>query len=248
MISLSSRRKHALDARVKAGCAGGRPGDPANAASTGWMNGLWDLHPRLNGRLLFLRGFLQHPLEVASIVPSSRFVEQRIIKLAAASSAATVVELGPGTGGTTRAILRALQRDARLLSIEINPVFHALLGRIEDPRFIVHLGSAEELREALSRYGLPAPQAIISGVPFSTMGRARACGILDTIAEVLAPGGRFVAYQVRDQVHRLCRPYLGPARVEVELLNIPPLRVFQWEKNVVSPPDYAAVSETTVSS
>ena len=63
------------------------------------------------------------------------------------------------------------------------------------------------------------------------MRRAVACRILDSVSEVLAPGGRFVAYQVRDEVYRLGRAYLGPARVEVELLNIPPLRVFQWQKN-----------------
>ena len=126
-----------------------------------------------------------------------------------------------------------MPKDARLLSIEINPVFHALLGQIEDPRFTVHRGSAEGLRSALARYGMPAPQAIISGIPFSTMSRAVACRVLDAVTEVLPTGGRFVAYQVRDHVHRLCRPYLGPARVEVELLNIPPLRVFQWEKNGV---------------
>jgi phospholipid N-methyltransferase len=171
---------------------------------------------------------------VASIVPSSRFVERRIVKLAAVRSASTVVELGPGTGGTTRAILQALAPDAKLLSLEINPVFHALLRRIDDPRFLLHLGSAEDLRATLARYGLSAPQAIISGIPFSTMTRAVANRVLDAVADVLPPGGRFVAYQVRDHVHRLCRPYLGPARVEVELLNVPPLRVFQWEKNGVA--------------
>jgi len=197
------------------------------------VNRLNSLRPTLNGHLLFLRGFLKHPREVASVVPSSRFVEQRIVKLAAVRAATSIVELGPGTGGTTRAILRSMPKDGRLLSVEVNPVFHALLRGLEDPRFNVHLGSAEELRELLARYGMPAPQAIISGIPFSTMSRSVACRILNAIAEVLPTGGRFVAYQVRDHVHRLCRPYLGPARVEVELLNIPPLRVFQWEKNGV---------------
>jgi phospholipid N-methyltransferase len=192
---------------------------------------LRDLRPRFNGRLVFLRGFLQHPREVASVVPSSRFVERRIVKLAAVRSATTVVELGPGVGGTTRAILQALAPDARLLSLEINPVFHALLRKIDDPRFVVHLGSAEDLRGTLASYGLSAPQAIVSGIPFSTMSRAVANRVLDAVADVLPPGGRFVAYQVRDHVHQLCRPYLGPARVEVELLNVPPLRLFVWEKN-----------------
>jgi phospholipid N-methyltransferase len=184
----------------------------------------------INGRIAFLRGFLKHPREVGSIVPSSRFLERRLVELGSVRSAKTVVELGPGTGGTTRALLRAMPRDGRLLCVEINPDFHALLAHIEDPRLIAHLGSAEELREIVAGYGLPAPDAIVSGIPFSTMSHARACRILDAIAATLAPGGRFVAYQVRDRVHRLCRPYLGRARVEFELLNIPPLRVFQWEK------------------
>ena len=197
-------------------------------------NRLKTLRPTLNGHLLFLRGFLRHPREVASVVPSSRFVEQRIVKLAGVSAASSIVELGPGTGGTTRAILRAMPKDARLLSFEINPVFYGLLRRIQDPRFTVHLGSAEGLKEALTRYGMPAPEAIISGIPFSTMSGAMSHRVLAAISEMLPPGGRFVAYQVRDHVHRLCQPYLGPARVEIELLNIPPLRLFMWEKNGIS--------------
>lgn len=184
----------------------------------------------INGRIAFLRGFLRHPRRVGSVMPSSRFLERRLVDLAGVRSAKTIVELGPGTGGTTQAILRAMLEDARLLSIEIDPEFHAFLEHIDDARLIAHLGSAEDLREVVACYGLPAPQAVISGIPFSTMSRNRACRVLDAISAVLAPGGRFVAYQVRDQVDHLCRPYLGRARIEVELLNIPPLRVFQWKK------------------
>jgi phosphatidylethanolamine/phosphatidyl-N-methylethanolamine N-methyltransferase len=231
-------RSRGQDRRAESRGAASRAGH-AKAGKPG-ASKLNNLRPTLNGHLLFLRGFLKHPREVASVVPSSRFVEQRIVKLAAVGAATSIVELGPGTGGTTRAILRSMPQDARLLSVEINPVFHALLGRLQDPRFNVHLGSAEELRELLAHYDMPAPQAIISGIPFSTMSRSVACRILKAIAEVLPTGGRFVAYQVRDHVHRLCRPYLGPARVEVELLNIPPLRVFQWEKNGVPRTAYEA--------
>jgi phospholipid N-methyltransferase len=197
-------------------------------------------HPGFRARreaadgLVFLRGFLRRPREVASIIPSSRFVEQRVVKLARVSAATTVVELGPGTGGTTRAILRAMPQDGRLLGIELNPEFHARLRGIDDPRFILHPGSAGSLLHALAAHGMPAPQAIVSGIPFSTMGRALAQDVADAIATALAPGGRFVAYQFTDEVRRFCRPRLGPPRVEVELLNIPPLRVFQWQKDGIA--------------
>ena len=185
----------------------------------------------MTDRVVFMRQFLRHPHQVASIIPSSRFLERRIIELAEVRSAHTVVELGAGTGGTTRAILGAIPPGAPLLSIEINPQFCELLGRIADGRLIVHCGSAQELRETLSRHGLPAPEVIISGIPFSTMGRIAGSRILKAISSVLAPGGRFVAYQVSTRVADLSRPFLGSARVELELLNVPPMRLYRWEKH-----------------
>jgi len=188
------------------------------------------LHQEMTDRVVFMRQFLKYPHQVASIIPSSRFLERRIIELAEVRSARTVVELGAGTGGTTRAILGALLPDATLLGVEINPQFCELLGRIPDTRLTVHRGSAQELRETLSQYGLRAPEVVISGIPFSTMGRIAGSRILEAISSVLAPGGRFVAYQVSARVADLARPFLGPGRGEVELLNVPPMRLYRWEK------------------
>jgi Phospholipid N-methyltransferase len=182
-------------------------------------------------RIAFLRGFLKHPQQVGSIIPSSQFLERRIARLARVGTARVVVELGPGTGGTTRALLRAMKDHARLLCIELNPQFHDILRRIDDPRLILHHGSAEELGELMEVHDLPGADAIVSGIPFSTMPPAMAARILDGIYRALVPGGRFVAYQVRGHVEALSRPYFGRAQVDVELLNIPPVRIYQWEKS-----------------
>ncbi len=188
--------------------------------------------PGLNGGLAFFREFLKHPLQIGSVIPSSHFLEQRVLKAAGIGSAGTVVELGSGTGGTTRAILRAMPPHARLLSIEINPHFHRLVSRIGDPRLIVHLGSACDLEDILARHGLAAPDVVISGIPFSTMSPHLGSQVLAAISARLAPSGRFVAYQWSNRVASLCRPYLGRERMALELLNIPPMRVYQWEKAV----------------
>jgi phospholipid N-methyltransferase len=73
--------------------------------------------------------------------------------------------------------------------------------------------------------------AVISGIPFSTMGCDAGCRVLDAISALLKPNGRFVAYQVSSRVASLCRPYLGPEKNELEPLNIPPMRVYQWVKD-----------------
>jgi len=178
----------------------------------------------------FLRGFLQRPQQVGSVIQSSRFLERRLVELADLKAAKTVVELGSGTGGTTRALLRAMRADATLLSIEINPEFHAFIQRIRDSRLVFHLGSAVDLREIMRRYGLAQADAVISGIPFSTMDHDAAARIPQAISSVLASGGRFVAYQVRRRVESLCRPHLGEAQVALEFLNIPPIWVFRWQK------------------
>jgi phosphatidylethanolamine/phosphatidyl-N-methylethanolamine N-methyltransferase len=183
-----------------------------------------------NGRLVFFSEFLRHPRQVQSVTPSSRFLRARIVQASRVSSARVVVELGPGTGETTRALLEAMPAHSRLLSIEINELFHSVVSRIDDGRHIAHLGSAEKLEGIIAAYGLDAPDAIVSGIPFSAMGRERGARIVQAVATQLASNGRFVAYQVRDRVATLCRSCLSSGRRETELLNIPPMRVFQWHK------------------
>jgi phospholipid N-methyltransferase len=189
--------------------------------------GLW------SDRIAFLSGFLRRPGEVGSVIPSSHWLERRIVRCAGLESARTVVELGPGTGGTTRAFLRALRPDARLLAIELSPVFHARLrDTVRDPRFAVECGSAEHIGELLRARGMPAADVVISGIPFSTMPVEVGDRIASAVAQALAPGGRFVAYQLRDDVSKRTVPHLGSPRQEWELRNVPPMRVYTWRRGL----------------
>jgi phosphatidylethanolamine/phosphatidyl-N-methylethanolamine N-methyltransferase len=184
----------------------------------------------LNKRLAFFLGFVRHPDLVGSVVPSSRFLARRIAALAGVRKAHLVVELGPGTGSTTQAILAALPAASRLLAIEIDPRFVSLLGSDPDPRLIVHPGNALHIQETLSHYGFSQADIVISGIPFSTMPQALGRRILRAAWSCLAPGGRFVAYQLRDRVAFLGRDLLGTPKTEVEFLNVPPMRLYRWRK------------------
>ncbi|CAG0933781.1 MAG: methyltransferase type 12 [Gammaproteobacteria bacterium] len=182
-------------------------------------------------RLAFFQGFLREPQQVASVIPSSRFLERRLVNISGARQASTVVELGPGTGGTTRALLRALPSSSRLLAIEIDPHFASLLREeVRDPRLTVECASAADIGPLLARHRLPAPESVVSGIPFSTMPMRIGQAILRAVRGSLASGGRFVAYQFRDRVAVLGREILGEPEVDVELLNVPPMRVYCWRK------------------
>lgn len=189
------------------------------------------LFGRLRDSYRFLRGFMRHPAQVGSVVPSSRQLEQRLVRSARIGDARMVVELGPGTGGTTSAFLQAMSPSAQLLAIELDAEFHQRLqGGIDDPRFNAELGSAERLADFLAARWLPAPDAIVSGIPFSTMPPEVSERVAASVARVLRPGGRFVAYQVRSHVVGFVSPYLGTPDKRWEVFNIPPVRIFTWVK------------------
>ena len=187
--------------------------------------------PRPDKRLLFFQGFLKKPQQVGSIIPSSRFMERRLVQTIDFTNTRTIVELGTGTGGTTKALLRAMPVDAKLLGMELSPEFIKVLDNIHDARLIPFCGDAEDIANALSKNNLGAPDVVLSGIPFSTMSRKKGLAIVRAIYDVLAPGGRFIAYQFHNRVRELGTQVFGRPKIDMELLNIPPMRVYRWEKS-----------------
>lgn len=185
---------------------------------------------------VFFRAFLKSPRVVASVISSSSFTERRVVAAAAPETARVVVELGGGAGGITRSLLEAMAPQARLVVIERTAEFIENLERIGDGRLEVVHGCASSIGAELQRRSYPAADAVVSGIPFSTLPEALATEIMTAIHDALGPGGRFVAYQFTDRVADYARPLLGSPAVEHELRNVPPLRVFTWRKGANSRP------------
>lgn len=184
----------------------------------------------MNEQWKFFQGFLRQPGQVGSIIPSSKALEQHIVRQIDPASADTLVELGPGTGGTTRAVLNAMGPRARLLAIDINPQFIRHLEAIGDPRLIPCTGTAADLKALWVQHNLQAPDVVFSGIPFSTMDDQVGRQIIEDVWASLKPGGRFVAYQFRNTVKQIGSEILGQPSVEWQWFNIPPMRFYRWDK------------------
>lgn len=184
----------------------------------------------------FLMGFLRNPREVASIVPSSRFLTRRVRECGRVERARVVVELGPGTGVMTGPLLERMPIDGKLIAIEINPDFARLLRReFEDPRLIVYEGSAVDIESALAACGLEQADLVVSGIPFSTLDAGVGRATLEAAKRVLAPGGRFVAYQFRSAVARQAEPVFGRPQTHSGFWNIPPMKIYVWGTGPTAP-------------
>jgi phospholipid N-methyltransferase len=177
--------------------------------------------------LLFGRNFLKHPRMLGSLIPSSRFLVERVLGQVDWARARTIVEYGPGVGTITGEILRRLRPDGTLLAIEMNRDFVRYLRRtVSDRRLQVIEGSAADADRVLAGRGLRHADYVISGIPYSTMPPAVRDQILRTTHDVLHQDGAFLVYQFT----RAVLPFLQErfARVDqgFEPRNIMPARLF----------------------
>jgi len=188
--------------------------------------------------LRFLAAFVQAPFKTGSVAPSSRWLSARMVQGAGLDIASTVVELGPGTGAITRAIVPALGRDTVFVAVEYNPGFAEALKR-RFPRATVVNDTAERLPELLVEQGRAQADCILSSLPFAAFPQGLRRRLLDAAHRSLAPGGRFVTYAYVPAAWlapgRQLRALLGSIFTRVERTplvwrNLPPAFVYRCQK------------------
>lgn len=188
--------------------------------------------PFWNRLLSVVKAWRAQPSQVATIAPSSAFVLEKIAQRACIEQASRIVELGPGEGGTTEALLRQMGPGGRLLAIEKTAAFEAILKQIDDPRLAVEMGDAVDLHRFLKRHHMPSVDVVVSGIPFSSIAKCDGQRIVQAVHACLRPGGTFIAYQLHSDLCRIAEPLFGEVQRDHVVLNLPPLRIFTWVKDV----------------
>lgn len=177
--------------------------------------------------LLFAKNFLQHPRMLGSLIPSSRFLVERLLAKVDWQRARTIVEYGPGVGTITAHILARMSPNTRLVVFEMNEDFVRYLKRsFPDPRLHVVHGSAENVQRELDRLKLDGADYIISGIPFTTMPVELREKIMGQSREALRPGGAVLVYQFTRAVLPYLQTHFNRIHQDYEPRNILPARLF----------------------
>ncbi|HKT49470.1 MAG TPA: rRNA adenine N-6-methyltransferase family protein [Candidatus Angelobacter sp.] len=177
--------------------------------------------------LLFAKNFLQHPKMLGSLIPSSRFLVDRLLSKIDWKRARTIVEYGPGVGTITGRILQRMSAHTRLIVFEMNEDFVAYLKRsFPDRRLHVVHGSAERVQRELARLRIDGADYIISGIPFTTMPVALRETIMRESRRALNPGGSVLVYQFTRAVLPYLKSHFDHIDQDFEPLNILPARLF----------------------
>ena len=141
-----------------------------------------------------------------------------------------VVELGPGTGAITNALIEHGVDQKRLVLVEYNPGFCALL-RDRYPQAKVVQGDAYALRASLKDV-LDAPaSAVVSGLPLVTKPMLTRLKLIRDAFTALAPGAPFVqfTYSVAPPIPKSL-PGVSTEASERIWMNLPPARVWVYRK------------------
>jgi phosphatidylethanolamine/phosphatidyl-N-methylethanolamine N-methyltransferase len=186
------------------------------------------------GAFQFLKQFLLHPSATGAIAASSASLARLMVETAGVREAGVIVEFGPGTGVFTEEILRVRRPDADFLAMELNPEFAELVRR-RCPTAQVYVDSATNTRRYLEERGHSHCDCIVSGLPWAAFPEALQDQLLDTIADVLRPGGRLVTFAYLQGVllpagakfkRKLKQRFRRVSTTHTVWLNLPPAFVY----------------------
>lgn len=116
----------------------------------------------------FLRAWLSAPLSTGAQLPSGPVLSKAMAAAVDPAAPGFVVELGPGTGPVTKALRRRGIEEDRLVLVEMNPRFCALL-RARYPAAHVLCGDAFAAPRLLEQAGIGPIAAVVSSLPLATL-------------------------------------------------------------------------------
>ena len=178
----------------------------------------------------FLKTLFESPRLTGAVAPSGRALARAMARPIDPGSVGLVVELGPGTGPVTRALIeRGVPRE-RLVLVEYDAGFCRLLGQRFAPVQVVQ-GDAYDLPRTLAEFAGQPIAAVVSSLPLLNQpADLRAKLIADAFA-LMVPGGLFVqfTYGLASPISReVCAGRFSAHCTPPIWRNLPPARVWTY--------------------
>lgn len=184
---------------------------------------------RLDDEVRFLRSWIEKPLHMGAVMPSSKVLARTIARYVDPHFDGPVIELGPGTGAITDALIAHGVAEKRLVLVEFDPGFCALL-RDRYPQATVIQGDAYNLDQTLSEMKEPAA-AMVSGLPLVTKPMMIRMKLMRDAFLKMEAGAPFIqfTYSVAPPIPKSL-PGIHTQASKRVWMNLPPARVWVYRK------------------
>jgi phospholipid N-methyltransferase len=188
----------------------------------------------LEGYLHFIWAALVNQAQMGAIIPSQRFLIEKMIAPIPEDYRGQIVELGAGSGALTLRLAARCPK-ARILACEINP---ALARDLEQSvvkaglngRVMVISDSAEHLLSEIDRRGSKKPDYVISGIPLGNLPKKQVVPLVEAISRTLADGGMYIQFQHSLIDRKKIQARIPKMRTVPAFLNFPPAFVYYARK------------------
>jgi phosphatidylethanolamine/phosphatidyl-N-methylethanolamine N-methyltransferase len=179
----------------------------------------------------FIRSWLEKPLSTGAVAPSSKLLARTMAAYVDPQAAGPVIELGPGTGPVTEALVTQGVDPARLVLVEFNPTFCRLL-RSRYPTATVVQGDAYVLKRLLGTLLREPAAAVVSGLPLFTKPLRTRVRLMHDAFGLMAPQAPFVqfTYALASPIPKALTGVSAEASERI-WMNLPPARVWVYRKN-----------------
>src|ERR1700692_267999 len=185
---------------------------------------------RRDDEVRFIRSWIERPLSIGAVTPSGKILARTMARYVDPNSTGPVVELGPGTGPVTEALVEAGVEPSRLVLVECNPSFCRIL-RSRYPEATLVQGDAYSMRRLLETLLLQPAVAVVSGLPLVTKPIKERLRLIRDAFDLMVPGAPFVQFTY--SVAAPLPKQIGGFSVEASeriWMNIPPARVWVYRK------------------
>jgi len=185
---------------------------------------------RIDDEVQFLRSWIEKPLSTGAVVPSCKLLARAMARLVDTGIAGPIVELGPGTGPVTEALVERGVDPARLVLVEFNPVFCRML-RSRYPAATVVQGDAYRLKHLLGSLLREPAAAVVSGLPLFTTPLRTRLRLMSDAFGLLLPAAPFIQFTYA-VVSPIPRNLPGAQARSTERIwrNLPPAQVWVYRK------------------
>lgn len=185
---------------------------------------------RFEDETRFLRSWLERPLLTGAVTPSGKMLARTMASYVDPRIPGPILELGPGTGPVTDALVRRGVAQDRLVLVEFNPTFCQLLKR-RFPKATIVQGDAYDLRETLDGVLKEPAAATVSSLPLFTKPMDTRLDLLGAAQELMHPDAPFIQFTYAVVPPLPARSERYTARPSNRVwLNLPPARVWVYRR------------------
>ena len=177
--------------------------------------------------LRFLKSLVARPRSIGAIAPSSPALARKIAQQVDPAVPGTVLELGPGTGVVTDAVIARGIGIERLIAVEADPDL-AQLMRERFPALRVVEGDAFALDHTLPPDESGPLAAVVSGLPLLNFPPGKRRALIATALARMPAAGPFVQFSYGLSAPVPADREISVVQAGLVLANLPPARIWVY--------------------